>query len=74
MIPVTKTFLPPFEEYQTQLKRVWENRWLTNRGELVRELETSIQDNFQTPHFFCLNNGTIPIQIALKITTPSITK
>ncbi len=67
MIPVTKTFLPPIDEYQAQIKRIWENRWLTNRGELVRELEEKLKDKFDTEHFFCLNNGTIPIQIALKM-------
>ena len=43
MINVTKTFFPPLEEYEHQLKRIWENEWLTNRGELVRELEENLK-------------------------------
>ena len=39
MINVTKTFLPPIEEYNKHLQRAWDNQWLTNRGELVIELE-----------------------------------
>jgi dTDP-4-amino-4,6-dideoxygalactose transaminase len=39
MIPVTKSFIPPIEEYQAIVKRAFDNGWLTNRGELVLELE-----------------------------------
>jgi hypothetical protein len=39
MIPVTRTFLPPIEEYTAQVQRAYNNHWLTNRGELVKELE-----------------------------------
>ena len=38
-IPVTKAFLPPLEEYTAQVQRAYHNGWLTNRGELVKELE-----------------------------------
>ena len=30
MIPVTKSFLPPIEEYMTQVQRAYDNNWLTN--------------------------------------------
>jgi hypothetical protein len=39
MIPVTRTFLPPVEAYTAQVQRAYDNQWLTNRGELVKELE-----------------------------------
>jgi hypothetical protein len=42
MIPVTKSFFPPIEEYQAHIARVWSNQWLTNRGELVLELEEKL--------------------------------
>ncbi|MCH4823797.1 DegT/DnrJ/EryC1/StrS family aminotransferase [Gramella lutea] len=78
MIPVTKTFFPPLEEYNTQLERIWKNEWLTNRGELVRELELRIKKTLDVPNVTLTTNGTLPIQIALKnlanngevITTP----
>ena len=44
MINVTQTFLPPIEEYNDQLKRAWSNQWLTNRGELVLELEKNLKE------------------------------
>lgn len=67
MINVTKTFFPPLEEYQKQLQRIWTNQWLTNRGELVLELEEKLKDYLSVNHILVTNNGTIPIQIALKL-------
>lgn len=69
MINVTKTFLPPIEEYNTHLDRVWKNEWLTNRGPLVNELEVKIAEflSLRDSRLILMNNGTIPLQIALKI-------
>ena len=69
MINVTKTFFPPIEEYQQQVQRIWDNQWLTNRGELVVELEEKVSDylKLQESKMIIMNNGTIPIQIALKL-------
>jgi len=67
MINVTKTFFPPLEEYQHQLQRIWTNQWLTNRGELVLELEEKLKNYLSVDHILVTNNGTIPIQIALKL-------
>jgi dTDP-4-amino-4,6-dideoxygalactose transaminase len=67
MISVTKTFFPPIEEYNTQVQRIWENQWLTNRGELVLELEEKVKEYLSVSNILIMNNGTIPIQIALKI-------
>jgi dTDP-4-amino-4,6-dideoxygalactose transaminase len=69
MIPVTKSFLPPIEEYMAQVQRAYTNGWLTNRGELVMELEQKITDYLELKEskMICMNNGTIPLQIALKL-------
>ena len=78
MIPVTKPFLPPFEEYDSFVKDIWQRQWLTNNGPLVNELELRIKDYLELPHFLFLTNGTIALQMAIKalelkgeiITTP----
>ncbi len=67
MIPVTKSFIPPIEEYTFQIQRAFKSEWLTNRGELVRELEHRIKDYLGLSSILLTNNGTIPIQIALKL-------
>ena len=67
MINVTKTFFPPIEEYNKQIERIWKSGWITNRGELVLELEKKLQKYLGINNVILMNNGTIPIQIALKI-------
>lgn len=67
MIPVTKTYFPSIEKYQKQIARVWESGWLTNRGQLCKELESGIQNKLMSPPLVLMNNGTIPLQIALKL-------
>ena len=68
-IPVTKSFLPPIEEYMVQVKRAYDNEWITNRGELVLELEQNLTKYLllNEAKIICMNNGTIPLQIALKL-------
>ncbi len=67
MIPVTKSFLPPIEEYTAQVQRAYNNSWLTNRGELVLELESKLKEYLGVSNILITNNGTIPLQIALKL-------
>lgn len=67
MINVTKTFFPPIQEYNKQVQRIWKNEWLTNRGELVQELEAKLKSHLDTSSILLMTNGTLPIQIALKI-------
>jgi dTDP-4-amino-4,6-dideoxygalactose transaminase len=67
MINVSKTFLPPIEEYNILIQRTWHNQWLTNRGELVLELEEKLKEYLSVSNIIITNNGTIPLQIALKL-------
>jgi len=63
MIPVTKPYLPPIEQYMAQVQRAYNNEWLTNRGELVKELEDKIQELLGSKYKpILLNNCTIPIE------------
>ncbi|SDW83811.1 DegT/DnrJ/EryC1/StrS family aminotransferase [Aequorivita viscosa] len=78
MIPVTKPFLPPQEEYQAYLDTIWENGWLTNMGPLSKKLEGRLTEHLKVPNLLFVTNGTIALQMAIKaldlkgeiITTP----
>jgi len=78
MIPVTKPFLPPIEEYERYLRDIWKRNWLTNNGPLVNDLELKLKDYLNVKHLLFVTNGTIALQIAIKalglkgkiITTP----
>lgn len=69
MINVTKTFFPLISDYEKQVQRIWNNQWLTNRGGLLIELEEKLTTYLELDHskIIVMNNGTIPIQIALKL-------
>ena len=69
MINVTKTFFPPIADYQYQVQRIWDKQWLTNRGSLVLELEEKLSEYLalEQSKMIVMNNGTIPLQIALKL-------
>jgi dTDP-4-amino-4,6-dideoxygalactose transaminase len=67
MINVTQSFLPPIHEYMAHVQRAYNNQWLTNRGELVLELEEKLKKYLGLSNILITNNGTIPIQIALKL-------
>lgn len=66
-VHVTQTFMPPKEDYDAQLERIWESKWLTNRGILTKELELKLKDYLNVNDILIMNNGTIPLQIALKL-------
>ncbi len=77
-INVTKSYLPPLEEYVHCLEGIWERGQLTNNGPLVKELEARLKEYLGVKHLFFVSNGTIALQIAIKaldlhgeiITTP----
>ena len=42
-IYVTESFLPPQDEYNAYLEKLWDSKWLTNRGPLVLEMEEKLE-------------------------------
>ncbi len=78
MIPITKPFLPPQEEYQEYLNGIWKRQWLTNAGPLASELEMQLKRYLSVKHLLFVTNGTVALQLAIKalelkgeiITTP----
>ncbi len=67
MINVTKTFLPDQDEYNNYIKGVWESGWLTNHGKLSIQLEKSLCSYLGIENIVLTNNGTVPLQIALRV-------
>ena len=66
MIPVTKPFLPPKEDYLQYLDGIWQRNWLTNNGPLVNELELQLKEFLKLQHLLFVGNGTIALQLAIK--------
>lgn len=77
-LQVTKSFLPPVEEYLAWLRPVWDSHQLTNGGPLLLRLMMELQTYLRVPHTLVAANGSLSLQIAIKaldlsgeiITTP----
>ncbi len=77
-IYVARPFLPPLEEFCEGLREIWESRWLTNNGPILRRFTKELSNFFGTNNLCLFNNGTLALQIALQgmglsgevITTP----
>jgi len=77
-INVTRSFLPPLEEYQQMVAEIWQSGQLTNLGDKTKRLETELTEHLGVKHLQLVNNGTIALQLAIKalnlkgeiITTP----
>lgn len=75
---VTRPFLPPFEEFSEGLREIWENRWLTNDGPVLKRFTRQLTELLRTENVCLFNNGTLALQLALQgmgiagevITTP----
>jgi len=67
MIPITKPFLPPQEEYEKYLDGIWTRNWLTNMGPLSSELEMQLKNHLNVKHLLFVGNGTIALQMAIKV-------
>jgi len=77
-IHVTRTFLPPEEEYLHWLRKAYASHVLTNQGPIHQELEETLRARADVPHLRLMANGTLALQLAIRalgvkgkvITTP----
>ncbi len=66
MITVTQPFLPPLEEFNEYLNKIWESKWLTNNGQFHQQLEKELAE-FLGVHYICLfSNGALALVTALQ--------
>lgn len=65
---VTKSFLPPREEYDALLSEIWESDQLTNNGPLSKRFEKEVSEYLQVDagKFIFVSNGTLALQLALE--------
>jgi dTDP-4-amino-4,6-dideoxygalactose transaminase len=77
-INVTRSLLPPYEEYIDEIKPIWESHWLTNMGEKHQELEKKLTDYLQVSNISLMSNGHMALELTIQamnltgevITTP----
>ncbi len=78
MIPFTRPFLPPIEDYKKHIDDIYSSAYLTNNGPNVQSLEKRLSSVLEVDNCSFVTNGTIALQLAIKalglkgevITTP----
>ncbi|WP_432535511.1 DegT/DnrJ/EryC1/StrS family aminotransferase [Kineococcus arenarius] len=65
-VNVTRSFLPPQDEYRALLDRIWSGGQLTNGGPLMQDLEARLRDELGVVHLQVVANGTLALQLALR--------
>lgn len=64
-ITVTFPMLPDLEEFNSFLKEIWDNKWITNNGSFHRRLEAALAEYLRVPFVSLFTNGTLPLITAL---------
>ena len=77
-ILVTRSSMPPMEEYIAEIRDLWQSRWLTNMGDKHQALEAALRDFFGAQNIELFTNGHLALELSLQaldlsgevITTP----
>ena len=77
-ILVTRSSIPPFDEYVSEIKKMWETHWLTNMGEKHQDLQRGLQEYLGLENIDLFTNGHMALELSLQalgmqgevITTP----
>ncbi|TCL59374.1 dTDP-4-amino-4,6-dideoxygalactose transaminase [Kineothrix alysoides] len=77
-IYVTRSSMPPYEEYIEMIKPLWESHKLTNMGENHKKLESELKKYLGVKNVSLMTNGHMALEMALQamhlsgevITTP----
>lgn len=77
-IAVTRSSMPPFEEYIEEIRPLWESHWLTNMGVEHKKLEIKLKERLGVENLALFTNGHNALECILEaldlhgevITTP----
>ena len=61
-INVTRSSLPPFEEYCEEIREIWDSHWLTNMGEKHRSLEAALREYLGCDLLTLFTNGHLALE------------
>lgn len=65
-ILVTRSFMPPYEEYVEAIRSLWDTHWLTNMGEYHQELEKRLEDYLDVGKISLTVNGHMALELAIQ--------
>lgn len=65
-ILVTRTSMPPYEEYIEKIKPLWQSHWLTNMGDNHKALECELKKYLSVPYLSLMVNGHMALELAIQ--------
>lgn len=77
-INVTRSSMPPFEEYVEMIRPLWDSCWLTNMGKNHELLKEKLEEYLEVPNVSLFVNGHMALELCIQamgltgevITTP----
>ena len=61
-INVTRSSMPPFEEYCEEIRDLWDSHWLTNNGQKHIALQRALSEFLHTPQLELFTNGHLALE------------
>ncbi|MCQ2497607.1 MAG: DegT/DnrJ/EryC1/StrS family aminotransferase [Lachnospiraceae bacterium] len=65
-ILVTKTSLPPMEEYIEEIKELWDSHWITNMGTKHNEFQDKLVEYMHVNNVELMVNGHMALEMAIQ--------
>ncbi len=63
---VTKSSMPPMEEYIEEIRSIWDSHWLTNMGVKHQELTNKLETYLDVPNVSLFSNGHMALELSLQ--------
>lgn len=64
---VTRSSMPPYEEYVEAIRPLWDSHWLTNMGKYHGKLELQLKEYLDVPALSLIVNGHMALELALQM-------
>ncbi len=65
LIAVTRSSMPSYDEYCKEIRSLWDNRWLSNRGAIHKEFERLLQERMGIDCVALFANGHVALEVAI---------
>ncbi len=65
-ILVTRSSMPPIEEYIEEIRSMWDTHWLTNMGPKHNEFAKELRDYLEVPIVELVTNGHMALELSLQ--------
>lgn len=66
-ILVTRSSMPPFEEYVEEIRDIWDSHWLTNMGKKHQALEAELKSYLGVSGLQLFANGHLALEMLLQV-------